>query len=642
MKKRNILLIEPAYKNKYPPIGLMKLSTYHRMLGDDVFFQKGELKKYILEDIFYKVTNKLEKVDNNVMWPVYKKEILDYLKTGKKAILEKMINFSKYKGLVKENLIFYKDYYKKGKYIEEPFWDRICITSLFTFNWKITIETINFAKKIIKNPKELWIGGVMASVLPEKIENATGVKPWIGLLNKPGILDKNDINIDGLELDYSILEEIDYKYPIKNSYFSYMTRGCINRCKFCAVPVIEKKYISYIPLKKVIDKSIEKYGEQKDLILLDNNVLASKKFDIIIDEIKEVGFYKNAKYTEPNLLELSIRNLKLGINDKAYIRKSFNLLNNLLMTLKNEKEKFLTYNLMKKYNVLYLETTTKENLLKIFPLLKEIYERRRTNKKEKRRYIDFNQGLDARLLTPEKMKRLSELSLKPLRIAFDDIGDKEIYVKAVKLAKENNIKELSNYLLFNFEDAPTDLYKRLKININLCEELELNIYSFPMKYHPIQDSSSENRNYIGKYWNRKFIRAIQVILNATKGKVGKGKDFFLKAFGNNEEEFSKILYMPETFILYRYFFEDIGLTEKWWQDFNDLSEDDKNEVKLIIGKNNFNDIDILYPFNSEVKHLLEYYKISRNMVESGDSIYHNLKKDFDKSKTDSKLSHALH
>ena len=47
--KRNILLLEPNYKNKYPPIGLMKLSTYHKMLGDNVVFYKGELKRIIVE-----------------------------------------------------------------------------------------------------------------------------------------------------------------------------------------------------------------------------------------------------------------------------------------------------------------------------------------------------------------------------------------------------------------------------------------------------------------------------------------------------------------------------------------------------------------------------------------------------------------
>ena len=36
-----VLLVEPKYKNKYPPMGLMKISTYHKMLGDEVHFVKG-------------------------------------------------------------------------------------------------------------------------------------------------------------------------------------------------------------------------------------------------------------------------------------------------------------------------------------------------------------------------------------------------------------------------------------------------------------------------------------------------------------------------------------------------------------------------------------------------------------------------
>jgi hypothetical protein len=47
--KRKILLIEPNYKNKYPPIGLMKIATYHRNLGDDVKFFKGDFSKAIAE-----------------------------------------------------------------------------------------------------------------------------------------------------------------------------------------------------------------------------------------------------------------------------------------------------------------------------------------------------------------------------------------------------------------------------------------------------------------------------------------------------------------------------------------------------------------------------------------------------------------
>ena len=44
MANKNILLIEPGYKNKYPPLGLMKIAQYHGPRGksDHVRFIKGE------------------------------------------------------------------------------------------------------------------------------------------------------------------------------------------------------------------------------------------------------------------------------------------------------------------------------------------------------------------------------------------------------------------------------------------------------------------------------------------------------------------------------------------------------------------------------------------------------------------------
>ena len=44
MANKNILLIEPDYKNKYPPLGLMKIAQYHGPNGkrDNVKFIKGK------------------------------------------------------------------------------------------------------------------------------------------------------------------------------------------------------------------------------------------------------------------------------------------------------------------------------------------------------------------------------------------------------------------------------------------------------------------------------------------------------------------------------------------------------------------------------------------------------------------------
>ena len=136
-----------------------------------------------------------------------------------------------------------------------------------------------------------------------------------------------------------------------------------------------------------------------------------------------------------------------------------------------------------------------------------------------------------------------------------------------------------------------------------------------MKYHPIEDPDYfSNRDYIGKHWNRKFIRTIQAVLNSTKGKVGKGYDFFCKAFGANEEEFYKLLYMPEAMIIYRFYFEELGMTECWWRDYNNLTLEEKDQINPIIERNVFINIDETN-LSPAVRRVLEYYRITRDDAE---------------------------
>lgn len=469
---KNILLIEPDYKNKYPPLGLMKISTYHKQKGDKVVFYKG--------------------------------------------------CSSDLKGQI---------------------WDRIYISTLFTFYWDKTIQTIEFYSKSVRHPSDIFVGGVMATLMKSEIQKEFNVTIVEGLLNEKGKLGyKDDYKIDSILPDYSIIDPrtnrfLSYSYPTNDSYIVYATRGCIRKCKFCAVPIIEPHFIKSISITKQVKAIKKNFGEKRHLLLLDNNVLASEEFPKIIDEIKSLGFERGAKFIKK-------------INDKN----------------------------------IYLS-----------------------------RYVDFNQGIDCRLLTKEKMKLLSEIAIKPLRIAFDNIKYKKIYIEKVKLAADHGIETLSNYILFNFEDTPEDFYERLKINVELNEEFERNgyksrIWSFPMRYSPINGEFCKNRKYVGKHWNKKYLRGIQCILLATHGVVGPKKQFFEKAFGKDVKEFIKILTMPENFIIYRNIHFNNGDVNKLNNIINLLNEEQKENLMKIILTNNFNNIET-QTNDKTILDVLDLYKI---------------------------------
>jgi hypothetical protein len=516
-----------------------------------------------------------------------------------------------------ENIKYYRTYYAKKQYLQNPKWDRICITTLFTFYWSQTIETINFFKLFCKDINEVKVGGIAASVVPDEIEKETGIKPFVGLLDKGGEYDVgNDIIIDQLPLDYSILEEIDYVYPEQNGYYGYMTRGCVNKCPFCAVPRIEPKYCSYIPISKQIEAVSKTFGAKRNLLLLDNNVLASSDFDKIIDEIKSCGFDGKTKFVEPNKYLLTIQGLQSGKNDRGYVRSMIKQYQLLLSKQKDPEIKDKLYQQLKKYKLNDVYTAKKEFILELSDYFAPYFESIYKNI-PKARYVDFNQGVDARILSknPEKVKKLSEIPLRPLRVAFDDWKLHKVYEKAILLAAENGIKDMSNYLLYNYEDKPIELYRRLKLNVDLCEELGVSIYSFPMKYHPIDDPEYfRNRFYTGKYWNRKYIRAVQAVLNSTKGKIGRGKSFFEKAFGKNETEFEKLLYMPEAMIVYRLFFEGNGIVDEWWNQFSRLSREKRKFIDPIIHNNDFTSVGTLTT-DEEILSVLNYYTIRREDAE---------------------------
>lgn len=387
-------------------------------------------------------------------------------------------------------------------------------------------------------------------------------------------------------------------------------------------------------LLKAIQDSYMKKGPQNDDSedSVDNNVLASKYYNQIINEIRDCGFGVGATYTPPNEYEIMINNLKDSYNDRAYIRKAISIYREIMAKLKDSAEKTELYLALETAHCLYYYTASKEDILGLDEYVRPLYEK--THKPSKRkRIVDFNQGIDSRLITEANIKKLSEVNIQPLRIAFDHWNLRDIYEKSVRIAVKSGIKSLSNYLLYNFEDKPEELYYRLRLNVDLCEELGASIYSFPMKYHPINDKEFfMNRDYIGKHWNRKFIRAVQAVLNSTKGKIGRGVDFFEEAFGRDIDEFIKILWMPETFIIYRRIYDadlrsrlsgkyttvtmhDCDLANEWWEKFRSLPPQKLELAKSIIALNKFKSDDISCN-DKEILEVLSYYTITRDEAEA--------------------------
>src|ERR1035437_10438306 len=100
MANKKILLIEPAYKNKYPPLGLMKIAQYHGPRG--------------------------------------KNDLVKFLKGEDPSVLQEA-------------------------------WDRIYVTTLFSFEFARTSKSIDFALLAANgHADKVFVGGIAASLMHER------------------------------------------------------------------------------------------------------------------------------------------------------------------------------------------------------------------------------------------------------------------------------------------------------------------------------------------------------------------------------------------------------------------------------------------------------------------------------------------
>ena len=551
-----ILLVEPNYKNKYPPIGLMKISSYYKNKGDFVQFHKGLLPK------------------------------------------NEVVTFNK-----------------------------VFITTLFTFDFDMCIKSIKYYASIV-GLNNIFVGGIAATIMPEKFkQEIPTIKILTGQLTSSSVLGySDDVNIDVLPLDYDILWDIEYDYPAADSYFIYTSRGCPRKCSFCAVKTLEPDFYDCPNIEGQIKRVDEQFGIKKNLLIMDNNILYSTKFEENVGVIESLGFGIKNNTCQKNsnmpyfLISLSSRiDICKNYNHLlARIKKEFKAIN---FNRVNSEDKLKLRNIIALIDanddVAFVQTILnhKEYISSFFS---------RYNYHKIKRYIDFNQGLDARLFTEKKAEIMSRLAVKPCRIAFDHLETKDTYLTALENAAKYGIKDFSNYLLFNYKDKPEDLWTRLSINIDFCErhkDKKVSLFSFPMKYASIEEI---DRNFVGEFWCKKYLRAINIILNVTSGVVAKEKDFFERAYGTTPEEFIEILSMPDDFIRFRNFFDDIGLSKIWKKMYSQLSTENKNLLIKVLSEFSTDLIAVERNTNEQLNDILQLYTIKKNSVEKNKLYYKRL------------------
>ncbi len=419
----NVLLVEPDYRSKFPPLGLLRIASFHKERGDAVTFARGKVRE-----------------------------------------------------------------------LRTTAWHRVYVSSLFTYELPRTVETIRYYLPTVGSPSDVFVGGIGATLMPQYVQGRVPCTVIQGPLDKPKMLGLESKPIADYVPDYGMLSSVDWKYSPSDSYFCRLTKGCIRKCKFCAVPVLEPEFGYCDSLHAQLRGVDEVYGERQHLVLMDNNILAVDKLGDVIRGIRQEGFEAGA-----------VRN-------------------------------------------------------------------------GRKRTVDFNQGIDCRLINRRNAKLLSSICLSPVRFAFDSDSLEKPYQRAIELMAEVGFTEFTNYVMFNFNDTPESLYRRLRVNIELSKGLDVRISGFPMRYVPI---NYVHRRYVSPGWRWRYLRGVQCILLATHGVVSPKEGFFNRAFGRSDREFLEIVSMPDRYIIHRDDYENNG-ADDWKMLFRKLSPGQKDEFLSLL------------------------------------------------------------
>ena len=263
--------------------------------------------------------------------------------------------------------------------------DLVYITSLFTYAYEAVHDAISYYSQKHRKAR-IVVGGIYATLCADHLREAFRNRIQI----RKGIVRK----LEKLLPDYSLI-------PEWKSSILFSSRGCVRRCPFCSVPVLEPRFEAKRSIRHLV------YPGHEKVVFWDNNILASPYWRQIFNELEELD----------------------------------------------------------------LE-------------------------------VDFNQGLDARLLTQEVAERLRALRVPITRLAYDSDGIRKALKRAIHILKDVGVRGrgIIVYCLYNHQDTPSSFLDRVR------DLLEWGVVAYPMRYEPLEPRPKNT--YVSASWTAEELEMV--------------------------------------------------------------------------------------------------------------------------------------
>lgn len=125
--------------------------------------------------------------------------------------------------------------------------------------------------------------------------------------------------------------------------------------------------------------------------------------------------------------------------------------------------------------------------------------------------VDFNQGLDARLYTPDFRRLLEEhgVTLTKWRFAYDNAEDWTAVQRAIEDVQAAGVgyQDISVYVLYNYRETPEDAIARCECVIG-DRDVPL-ACPWPMAYKPLDWMQPPGEEYIAPRWTARQVRDVR-------------------------------------------------------------------------------------------------------------------------------------